>query len=47
MLDGELPHWRRDRDPEAAAKPTAVDAEIDRMLDEARRENSWDQGEPE
>ncbi|MBP6379519.1 MAG: hypothetical protein KA312_03775 [Sphingorhabdus sp.] len=47
MLDGELPHWRRDRDPEAAARPTAMDAEIDRMLDDARRANSWDQGEPE
>lgn len=42
LLDGELPHWRQDRAPEAAARPTPMDAEIDRMLDEARRANSRD-----
>ncbi len=42
MLGGELPHWRRDHDPLAAARPTPMDAEVDRMLDEVRRANSWD-----
>lgn len=47
LLDGELPHWRRDRDPEAAARPTAMGVQIDGMFDEVRRANRWDQGEQE
>lgn len=39
LLDGELPRWRRDAEVTATPVRTAQEAEIDRLLDDARREN--------
>ncbi len=40
ILDGELPGYRRDPDPQAAFTRTAADEKIDQMLDAARKENA-------
>lgn len=42
ILGGSLPAWRRDRDPDAGAAPTAFDHELERRLAEARKSGADD-----
>jgi hypothetical protein len=40
ILDGQLPHWRRDPDPDAVPSATAAEKQVDALLDAARAQNA-------
>ena len=40
ILDGTLPHWRRDPDPHTVPLATAAEKQIDALLDEVRAQNA-------
>jgi hypothetical protein len=40
ILDGQLPHWRRDPDPHAVPLATAAEKQVDALLDAARAQNA-------
>jgi hypothetical protein len=40
ILDGKLPHWRRDPDPHRVPQATAAEKQVDALLDAARAQNA-------
>ena len=40
ILDGQLPHWRRDPDPHTVPLATAAEKQVDALLDEVRAQNA-------
>lgn len=40
ILDGKLPHWRRDADPHTVLQATAAEKQVDALLDAVRHQNA-------